>query len=118
LAEGDPELMCLWVTAAERSSSDASTLADRNILHPPQVSFLRKKEEGKLACAFLAPFEFPHLFPSLFLQCSFWGGVDMPVSQVESTRVQEELNVILPVYDREDAEELVRKVTLLNGELA
>jgi hypothetical protein len=42
----------------------------------------------------------------------------MPVSQVESTRVQEELNVILPVYDREDAEELVRKVTLLNGELA
>jgi hypothetical protein len=41
-----------------------------------------KGKKGKLACAFLAPFEFPHFFPSLFLQRLFQGGADMPVSQM------------------------------------
>jgi hypothetical protein len=64
--EGDAELTCLHVTDAERMLRDTLALAGRNILHPLWVSL--KERKRKLACASLAPFEFPHFFPSLILQ--------------------------------------------------
>jgi hypothetical protein len=51
-----------------------------------RLCFKSKKEKGKLACAFLSPFEFPRIFLSLFLQCLFRGEADTLVLQVESTR--------------------------------
>jgi hypothetical protein len=49
LVEGDPELVCSRAAGAEMPSPIASALAYRDILHPLQVSFLRK-EWGK-ACS-------------------------------------------------------------------
>jgi hypothetical protein len=64
--EGDPKLTCPWVINAERPPLGTSASVDWNILHPFQVSFKRKRKR-KLACASLAPFDFSHFFPSLFL---------------------------------------------------
>jgi hypothetical protein len=64
--KGDPELMCPRVIDAERLPPGTSASADRNILHPFQVS-LKIKRKRKLGCVSLSPFEFPHFFPSLFL---------------------------------------------------
>jgi hypothetical protein len=43
--ECDLELMCAWVIDAERPSPGASALANRNILHPFQVSLKGKNRK-------------------------------------------------------------------------
>jgi hypothetical protein len=63
--EGNVQLVCPLAEDAGRSLPNNTALADRNTLHLFQVSLKRTKR--KLACAPLAPFEFPHFFPSLFL---------------------------------------------------
>jgi hypothetical protein len=83
----------------------------------PRLVYKRERKR-KLACTSLAPFEFPQFFLSLFLYHSFWGGTDMPMSQSELTRVREVKNVAALASIWEDAEGLIRKVTLLEGELA
>jgi hypothetical protein len=60
---GNMELACQQVTEMENSLSGTSALADWNILHALQVSL--KERKGRLACASLVPYEFPHFFPSL-----------------------------------------------------
>jgi hypothetical protein len=72
--EGDTEIACSQVTDAEMLLHDTLALAGWNILHPLLISL--KQRKGKLSYAPLAPFEFPHSFPSLFLQHSSWGRVD------------------------------------------
>jgi hypothetical protein len=67
--EGDAELACPPAADAGRPLPNTLALAYRNILHPIQVSLKRTKR--KLAYAPLAPFEFPHFFPFLFLQRLF-----------------------------------------------
>jgi hypothetical protein len=67
----------------------------------------------------LAPFEFPHFFPSLFLQRLSWGGggADTLASPTELTRVWEVEDAVALVFAHDDAEGLVWKVALLEGEL-
>jgi hypothetical protein len=75
-------------------------------------------KKKKLVCASLAPFKFPHLFLSLFLQRWSWGSVDTLVSPTELTRVREVEDATTLASAHEDAKSLVQKVTLLEGELA
>jgi hypothetical protein len=60
------EIACSQVTGAERLLHDTLALAGWDILHPLWVSL--KERKGKLSCAPLATFEFPHSLPYLFLQ--------------------------------------------------
>jgi hypothetical protein len=66
----------------------------------------------------LAPFEFPHFFPSLFLQFLSRGSTDTLVSPMELTRAWEVEDAAALASVHEDAEGLGRKVALLEGELA
>jgi hypothetical protein len=50
--------------------------------------------------------------------CFRGGGADTPVSQTESTRAWELENVMVHAPVREGAKGLIRKVSLLEGELA
>jgi hypothetical protein len=109
--EGDPKLMCMWVIDLERPPPGTSALADRNILHPFQVCLKGKGKESLLVCPWL---------PLSFLISShlcFRGGADMPMSQMESTRAREVENVAVQASVQEDADGLIRMVTLLEGEL-
>jgi hypothetical protein len=45
-------------------------------------------------------------------------GADVPVSRMEMTQAREVESVMVPAFVREDAESLIRKVALLEGELA
>jgi hypothetical protein len=45
-------------------------------------------------------------------------GADVPVSQVEMTQAREVESVMVSAFVQEDAEGLIRKVALLEGELA
>jgi hypothetical protein len=117
--EGDLELTCLWVIDAERPPPGTSASADQNILHPFQVS-LKGKGKGKESLP-----THPWLPLSFFISshlcfcsvCFEGGGVDMPVLQMESTRAWEVENVAVEAHVQVDAEGLVRKVALLEGEL-
>jgi hypothetical protein len=77
-----------------------------------------KERKKKLACAPLAPFEFPHFFPSLILQHLSQGSADTLVLQAEWTWAREAENDAVLAYAHEDAEGLVRTVGLLEGELS
>jgi hypothetical protein len=66
----------------------------------------------------LVSFEFPYLCLSLFLQGLFWEGTDAPLLPTGSSRAWEMESVVVLASVREDAEGLVRKVALLEGELA
>jgi hypothetical protein len=113
--EGDAELACPPAFDVGRSLPDTLALANWNTLHPFQVSL--KERKRKLACAPLAPFEFPHFFPSLFLQRLSWGSADMLASPTELTQAWEVEDAAVLASAREDAEGLVWRVTLLKGEL-
>jgi hypothetical protein len=63
--EGDPELACLWVIDAEKPPLVLQHQSTGTSCIVP--SYLKRKRKRKLACASLAPFKFPHFFPSLFL---------------------------------------------------
>jgi hypothetical protein len=65
MGAGHSELTCSWVINMERPPPSTSALTDRNNLHLFQVSLSKRKR--KLAYTSLAPFEFLHFFPSLFL---------------------------------------------------
>jgi hypothetical protein len=114
--EGDAELACPPATDAERVLLDTSALADQNILHLFEVSLKRRKR--KLACAPLAPVEFPHFFSSLFQQHMSRGSADTLASPTELTRAREVEDATTLASACEDDEGLVRKVALLEGELA
>ncbi len=90
--EGDTKIACSQVTDAEMLLHDTLALAGRNILHPLWVSL--KERKRKLAYAPLAPFEFPHFFPSLFLRCLSRGSVDTLALQTELTRALEVEDVV------------------------
>jgi hypothetical protein len=66
----------------------------------------------------LVSFEFPYLRLSLFLQGLFWEGTDAPLLPTGSSWAWEMESVVVLASVREDAEGLVRKVALLEGELA
>jgi hypothetical protein len=66
----------------------------------------------------LVSFEFPCLRLYLFLQGLFWEGTDAPLLTTGSSRAWEMESVVVLASVREDAEGLVRKVALLEGELA
>jgi hypothetical protein len=66
----------------------------------------------------LVSFEFPYLRLSLFLQGLFWEGTDAPLLPTGSSRAWEMESVVVLASVQEDAEGLVRKVALLEGELA
>jgi hypothetical protein len=85
-------------------------------MHLPWVSLKERKK--RLACATLARFEFPQFFPSLILQHLCWGSADMLVLQAVPNRAWETENATTPASTREDIVGLVRKVALLEGELA
>jgi septal ring factor EnvC (AmiA/AmiB activator) len=65
----------------------------------------------------MAPFEFPHFFPSLFLQRWFWGSAGKLLSQDELTSVREDENADALASAREDTKGLAPMVTLLEAEL-
>jgi hypothetical protein len=113
--EGDAELACPPATDAGRSLPNTLALAGRKTLHLFQVRLKRRKR--KLACAPLAPFEFPHFFPSLFLQRLSWGSSDTLASPMELTRAREVEDATTLASACEDVEGLVQKVALLEGEL-
>jgi hypothetical protein len=77
-----------------------------------------KRRKRKLAGAPLAPLEFPHFFPSLFLHRLSWGRVVTLASLMELTRAQEVEDAAVLASAHEDVEGLIRKVTLLKGEPA
>jgi hypothetical protein len=66
----------------------------------------------------LVSFEFPYLRLSLFLQGLFWEGTDATLLPTGSSRAWEMESVVVLASVWEDAEGLVRKVALLEGELA
>jgi hypothetical protein len=113
--EGDPELTCPQVIDAGRPPPCTSASTDRNILHPFHVSLKGKGKESLLACPWL-PLSF--LISSCLYFCSIHlgGGVDTPMPQTGSTRAREVKNVVVQASVREDAEGLVCKATLLEGE--
>jgi hypothetical protein len=113
--EGDVELACWQATDAGRSLPNTSALADRNTLHSFQFSLKRRKR--KLSYASLALFEFAHFFPSLFLQRLSWGSANTIASPIELTQAREVEDAVALASAREDAEDLVQKVTLPEGEL-
>jgi hypothetical protein len=90
--EGDAVLVCPPAADVGRLLLDTSIMADRNVLHSFQVSLKRRKR--KLAYAPLAPFEFPHFFPSLFLRCLSRGSVDTLALQTELTQALEVEDVV------------------------
>jgi hypothetical protein len=114
--EGNPELVCTQATDTERPPPGTSASADRNIVHPFQVS-LKGKQKDSLHVHPLVPLSF--LISSCLCFCSicFSGGADIPVSQTESTRACEMENVMVQAFVREDVEGLIQKVALLEGEL-
>jgi hypothetical protein len=116
LVEGDVELACPPAADTGTSLPDTSALADRNTLHPFQVSLKRRKR--KHACVPQAPFEFPHFFPSFFPQRLSWGSADIHASPMELARKQEVEDAMTLVSTHEDAEHLVKKVTLLESQHA
>jgi hypothetical protein len=63
--EGNTELACSQLTNVERPLRYTLASTDWNIMHPLRVSL--KERKGKVAYVPLAPIEFPHFFPSLFL---------------------------------------------------
>jgi hypothetical protein len=66
---GELELMCSRATCAEKPLPAASVLANRAILHLPQVSFLRG-ERRKKSCLHATGFLiFAHLY---FYRVCFW----------------------------------------------
>jgi hypothetical protein len=65
---GDEEVTCLQVTGMERLLHDTLSSADRDVLYLSRVSL--KETKKVLACAPLAPFNFPQFFPSLILRHS------------------------------------------------
>jgi hypothetical protein len=100
--EGDAELACPPAVNMGRSLPDTSALANRNTLHPFQVSLKRRKR--KLACAPLAPFKFPHFLTSLFLQCLSWGSADTLASPMKLTWAQEVEDAATLASAHEDAQ--------------
>jgi hypothetical protein len=108
--------VCLWVVDVERPSPSASASADRNILHLLQVSLKGKEKENMHVHPWL-PLSFLISSGLYFLVFISRGG-DTPVSQTESTQVQEVENVTLQASVLEDAKGLICKVSLLEGELA
>jgi hypothetical protein len=64
--EGDEELTCSQVISMDKLLHDTLALVGWDVLHPPWVSLKERKK--RLACAPLAPFEFPQFSPSLILQ--------------------------------------------------
>jgi hypothetical protein len=63
--EGDAELTCLPVANMKRLLHDTLALVGRNVLRLLWVSL--KERKGKLTCAPLAPFEFPHFLLSVYV---------------------------------------------------
>jgi hypothetical protein len=76
-----------------------------------------ERRKRKLACAPLTLFKFPHFFLSLLLQRFSRGSTDTLASPMKLTQVREVEDTMTLASAHEDAEGLVQKVTLLEGEL-
>jgi hypothetical protein len=95
---------------------DTLASTGQDVLHLLRVTLKERKKN--LGCAPLDPFKFPQLFLSLILQHLSRGSADTLVLQAKLARVWEAENATMRASAREDTKGLVRKVALLEGELA
>jgi hypothetical protein len=115
--EGDPELTCSWVINAERPPPSTLASVNQNILHLFQVSLKGKGKESLPAHPWL-PLSFLISSHLCFCGACFRGGGYAYVTdRVDSGTGGGECRDVLPSV-QEDTEGLIRKVTLLEGELA